>query len=124
MTVPMSDERLAEIRDVYVDDHDVIGELLAEVERLRGKRKSNDKPTTPSTCPCGCPAADGTCSCTAKISTFAWSETIAEHIVAGVTTVTIPFDNGDDWLGEIVLDLDRARVLRDMLSGALDEDAT
>lgn len=45
MTEPMSDERLAEIRDVYVDDHDVIGELLAEVERLRGERKADDERT-------------------------------------------------------------------------------
>lgn len=32
---PISDERLAEIRDVYADDHEVIGELLAEVKRQR-----------------------------------------------------------------------------------------
>lgn len=37
MPEPMSDARLAEIRDVYIDDHEVIGELLAEVERLRAE---------------------------------------------------------------------------------------
>lgn len=36
MTEPMTDERLAEIHAIgYADDHEVIGELLAEVERLR-----------------------------------------------------------------------------------------
>lgn len=36
MNEPMSDARLAEIHAIgYADDHKVIGELLAEVERLR-----------------------------------------------------------------------------------------
>jgi hypothetical protein len=37
MSEGMSEARLAEIRNVYVDDHDAIGELLAEVERLHAQ---------------------------------------------------------------------------------------
>ncbi len=56
-----------------------------------------------------------------QITAFVWNEIITEHFADGAVTVLIPFDNGGDWPGEVVLDLDQARVLRDMLNGALGE---
>lgn len=60
-----------------------------------------------------------------EVPTYVWHEGISEHIDDGVATVVIPFG----WLdgtneGEIHLNLDDARVLRDMLSGVFEDGLT
>jgi len=55
------------------------------------------------------------------IPAFAWGQTVSACTDNGTTTVTIPFDSGGDWTGDMVLDLADVRVLHDMLGGLLEE---
>lgn len=55
----MTDERLAEIRDLLGDEHtasvraEIASELLAEVDRLRGVRPPSERPCARCTSPLG-----------------------------------------------------------------------
>lgn len=51
--------------------------------------------------------------------TFAWGQSVTLNKTDG--SIYIPFNDGNDYAGDVQLDLDDVRVLRDMLGGVLDE---
>lgn len=56
---------------------------------------------------------------TATPGTFAWGQSVSLNKTTG--NIYIPFNDGDDYAGDVQLGIDDIRVLRDMLNGALDE---
>lgn len=51
--------------------------------------------------------------------TFAWGQSVSLNKTTG--NIYIPFNDGDDYAGDVQLGIDDIRVLRDMLNGVLDE---
>lgn len=50
---------------------------------------------------------------------FAWGQSVSLNKTDG--SVYIPFNDGDDYVGDVQLGMQDVRVLRDMLNGVLDE---